>query len=85
MRSAEAVWLNKHQCAQGDWHEATLWYGAVETERSAASLLRCRPPILQDPQQRISLQAVQQHPWFLTNLPPDCQVRGWGAAGWGEL
>ncbi|KAI7835308.1 hypothetical protein COHA_010791, partial [Chlorella ohadii] len=28
---------------------------------------------VRDPQQRISLQAVQQHPWFLADLPPDCQ------------
>ena len=42
----------------------------------------------QDPQQRISLQAVQQHPWFLAaDLPPDCQVRAGGQGGgrWGTL
>lgn len=26
--------------------------------------------------QRISLQQIRQHPWFLLNLPRECQVRG---------
>lgn len=29
---------------------------------------------VKDPRQRISLAAVRQHPWYLTNLPRECQA-----------
>lgn len=30
---------------------------------------------VKDPAQRLSLDAMRRHPWFLTNLPLECQVR----------
>lgn len=27
-----------------------------------------------DPAQRIDLKGIQRHPWYLKNLPPECQV-----------
>lgn len=32
---------------------------------------------VRDPAQRIDLAGIQRHPWFLKNLPPECQVGGW--------
>ncbi|KAI7842253.1 hypothetical protein COHA_003894 [Chlorella ohadii] len=32
--------------------------------------------LVRNPAQRITLQQIQQHPWFLEDLPPDCQAYG---------
>ena len=35
-----------------------------------------------DPAQRISLALMQRHPWFVVNLPRECQVRLGRCRGW---
>ncbi len=41
----------------------------VDTSPEGRDLLRRM--LLPDPQQRIQLEQIMQHPWFVTNLPPE--------------